>query len=65
MKHMNKFEQVSIGGHQMSLAGGPMFIGGGKARVGTRGVPLSHVLRGVLFSEDHCIMGNGHMGNPL
>ena len=46
---MNKVEQVSNDGHQMSLASGVHEVpswGGG------------------LYSEFQCIMGNGHMGTP-
>ena len=45
---MNKFEQVSSDGHQISLAGGSRF----DVQWGM-----------VLYSEVQCIMGNGHMGS--
>ena len=52
---MNKFEQVSSDGHQMSLAVG---LGpGGPRGAGEAGA-------GRLNSEVQCIMGNGYMGTP-
>ena len=56
---VNKFEQVSNDGHQVSLVEGV---------AGQRGGPMSNVqgtrtaatVRG-LYSEVQCIMGNGHM----
>ena len=53
---MNKFEQASSNGHQMSLAGagGTMSERGG-AWAGAGG----------LYSEVPCIMGNGHIKTPL
>ena len=55
--HVNKFEQVSSDGHQMSLvvarAGGvPCLMSGAEQRVGAVG------------SELQCIMVNSHMGTP-
>ena len=47
---VNKFEQVSSEGHQISLAG-PL----SDVRAGGGG----------LYSEVQCIMGNGHMESPL
>ena len=62
---MNKFEQVSRDGLQMSLAGGwggslDLCLG---VRPGLGRVPWPHV-GGGLYSEVQCIMGNGHMGTP-
>ena len=54
---MNKFEQVSIVGHQMSVLSRRAGLGGPRSNVqgeaGT-GVPIQRF-----------IMGNGNMGNPL
>ena len=50
---VNKFDQVSSGGHQMSLAGG------GRARVGSL---MSDLMRGRGSCEVQCVMDNGHMG---
>ena len=60
---MNKFEQVSSDGHQMSLAEGsqvswpglgvPGFMSGGAEPGGS------------LYNEVQYIMGNGNMGSPF
>ena len=59
---MNKLEQVSSLGHQMSLAGGmepgPRF-GGGVGSLHGGGLGW-----GVPVGEGQCNMGNGHMGPP-
>ena len=56
---MNKFEQVSSDGHQMSLTWGGVRAGGG---------PMSDI-QGAgasgLYIEVQCIMGKGHMGTPF
>ena len=66
---MNKFEQVSSDGHQMSLAG----VGAGARGVpclegawgrGQRGSHVPCLERRGLYNEVHCIMGKGHMGPP-
>ena len=51
---VNKFDQVSSDGHQMSLAGG-----GGRARVGSL---MSDARGGVPVDEVQCVMDDGHMG---
>ena len=59
---MNMYGQVSILGHQMSLAGGD------KAEAHDSEVPRGGGGRagGVMFSEVQCILGNDHMGTaPL
>ena len=48
---MNKFEQVSSDGHQMSQAGGRVWGGGNVWYPGWTD----------LYSEVQCIMGNGHI----
>ena len=48
---VNKFEQVSALGHQMSLVGGRSRVGG-----------LLRRLAGDRYDEVQCLMGNGHMG---
>ena len=58
----DKLEQVSSDGHQMSLAGGqfqesPCLMSEGRGVGAGQGGG-----EGVLYSEVHCIMGNGHMG---
>ena len=50
---MNKFEQVSSDGHQMSRRGCPHVPC-------VEGVELG----GALYIEVQCIMGNGHLGTP-
>ena len=55
---MNKFEQVSSVGHQMSVVGA-----GTRARAGTILRLMSRGL-GTLHSEVQGIMGNGHMQSP-
>ena len=56
---VNKFEQVSSGGHQMSLVG--QGSGLGATEVG----PQVSCWGGGLYNEVQCIMGNGHMLPPL
>ena len=51
---VNKFEQVSSGGHQISLVGG-----GGLVLEGSL-----YSEAGALYSQVQCFMGNGHMGHP-
>ena len=61
---MNKFDQASSGGHQMSLGGwgqGWEVPCPGGGRVILQGGPMS---KGGLYSEVQYIMGNGHMGLP-
>ena len=75
---VNKFEQVSSDGHQMSLGGGQGWGGGPMPDVLGVGsyvwcreeAPMSDVQgsqacrRGDLYSEFQCIMDNAHMGDP-
>ena len=66
---VNKFEQVSSDGHQMSLVGGECPMSDSQ-KLGPGG-PMSDVQGGwgqdggVLYSEVQRIMGNGHMGPPV
>ena len=62
---MNRFEQVSSDGHQMSPVGRGAEPGGSRVWRGARarGVPGPMGWR-VLYSEVQSIMGNGHMGTP-
>ena len=60
---VNKFEDVSSVGHQMSVAWGRVrgprsdgWDGGGRS--------LKSDVGGVLYSEVQGITGNGHMGTP-
>ena len=56
---VNKFEQVSSDGHQVSLARGVLDL----MSRGEEGWGLG---RGTgLYSEVQCIMGNDHRGSPL
>ena len=63
---MNKFEQLSCNGHQMTLAWVPCsHIPEGS---GLGGPPVSWLAgklrpgaRGALYNEVQCIIGNGHM----
>ena len=76
---MNKFEQVSSGGHQMSLAGGPRSDGWSPCLMSGGTGPMSYVqgwgagaggamsdagLGRALYSKVQWIIGNGHMGTP-
>ena len=54
---VNKFEQVSSGGHQMSLAEWVPCL--------MSKVPCLKSRGWALYSEVQCILGNGHMGTPL
>ena len=58
---VNKFEQVSSVGHQMSVAGVSQADGQG---LGVPGL-MSGEGVGRLYSEVQGIMDNGHMGTPL
>ena len=73
---VNKFEQISSLGHQLSLGGGPRTVrshvwGGG--RVGMVPVLVGFPCRvwgglgpvGALYVEVQCIMGNCHIGTPV
>ena len=62
---VNKFEQVSSDGHQISLPGalGPR-VGAGGLMYDVQGAGVGLVLRGALHSEVQYIMGNGHIWNP-
>ena len=51
---LNKFEQVSSDGHQMSLAGGPCPVRSSIGEGGSRD--------GGLYNEVQYIMANGYMG---
>ena len=77
---VNKFEQVSSDGHQMSLVGGmvrgsPCPMSGGGAGLwglglGGEEVSMSHVwgrgqAKGALYTEVECMMHNGHMRTPM
>ena len=62
---MNTFEQVSSGGHQMSLRGGPCPV---RSNVEGWGSPYNEanclggsVSGESLYSEVQCISGNDHM----
>ena len=62
---MNKFQQVSSLGHQVSLPVGGVFpvrgdVAGGAVQ---KGIPVQGA-GGFLYDEVQCIMGNGHMGPP-
>ena len=60
---MNKIEQVSSGGHQMSLAGD--MVGGSIGfMLAARGDPLVPFLGGGHYSDVQCIMGDDHVGHP-
>ena len=57
---VNKLEQVSIDGHQMSLA----VVGLGVPCLMSGGGPGSGGGRTGLYSEVQCIMDNGHIVTP-
>ena len=62
MSEVNKFEQVSSGGPQMSLS---TIRGGPESRWGGGSCPVRSNAWGVgqgLHSEGQSIMDNGHMG---
>ena len=76
---MNKFKQVLIDGHQMSLAGGPEVIKFEQVSSDSHQMSLAEgplgwgwgflsrevpFPRGALYSEVQCPIGNRHMGYP-
>ena len=65
---INKFEQLSNDGHQMSLAGKAGVVGWGERQGQGWGSRLPCLMPGGgggLYSEIQCIMGNGHTGTPF
>ena len=61
---MNKFEQISSFGHQMSLAGGHGAGLGWRQLYNESPYTEGAGPAGSLYGEVQCIMSNGHMGPP-